>query len=84
MNLIKKILGVVWMVLAPMIILFLASQAFQKISAASALAKSNVVLQWTIILAIFSPICVGFFIFGYYGLKGEYAHLPESSTDLED
>lgn len=83
MNTIKKILGLVWMFLAPAIIWFLASQAFQKIGAASTLTKSNVTLQWVIILIIFTPICIGFFIFGYYAFKGEYAHLPSSSKDLE-
>ena len=83
MNTIKKILGLVWMFLAPAIIWFLASQALQKIAAATTLTKSNVTLQWVIILAIFTPICIGFFIFGYYAFKGEYAHLPASSEDLE-
>ena len=71
------------MFLAPAIIWFLVSQAFQKIGAASTLTKSNVTLQWVIILTIFTPICIGFFIFGYYAFKGEYAHLPSSSKDLE-
>ena len=71
------------MFLAPAIIWFLASQAFQKIGAATTLTKSNVTLQWVIILTIFTPICIGFFIFGYYAFKGEYAHLPSSSKDLE-
>lgn len=83
MNTIKKILGLFWMCLAPAIILFLASQAMQKIVAATAITKSNVTLQWVIILTIFIPICVGFFIFGYYGYKGEYDQLPESAKDLE-
>ena len=71
------------MFLAPTIIWFLASQAIQKIAAATSLTKSNVTLQWVIILTIFTPICIGFFIFGYYAFKGEYAHLPSSSKDLE-
>jgi hypothetical protein len=82
MNTIKKVLGLVWMALSPAIIWFLASQAIQKIGAATELTKSNVTLQWVIILTIFTPICIGFFIFGYYGIKGEYDKLPESSNDL--
>jgi hypothetical protein len=84
MNSIKKIVGLAWMALAPLLIWFLASQAYQKIHAATEVTKSNVVLQWIIILTIFTPICIGFFIFGYYGMKGEYDHLPETSADLED
>jgi hypothetical protein len=83
MNTIKKILGLVWMLLAPTIIWFLASQAIQKIATATALTRSNVTLQWVIILTIFTPICIGFFIFGYYAIKGEYDQLPASSKDLE-
>ncbi|MEY4811330.1 MAG: DUF6814 family protein [Chitinophagia bacterium] len=83
MNTIKKILGLVWMFLAPAIIWFLASQAFQKIAGATTLTRSNVTLQWVIILTIFTPICIGFFIFGFYAFKGEYDQLPVSSKDLE-
>lgn len=83
MNTIKKILGLVWMCLAPAIICFLVAQAIQKMNAATALARSNVTLQWVIILIIFTPICIGFFIFGYYGFKGEYDQLPANSKDLE-
>mgnify|MGYP000110653347 CR=1 FL=1 len=83
MNTIKKILGLVWMCLAPAIIWFLASQAIHKIGTSTALTRSNVTLQWVIILTIFTPICIGFYIFGYYGLKGEYDQLPTSSKDVE-
>lgn len=82
MNQIKKILGLVWMVLSPTLIWFLANQAIQKIGAASEATKSNVTLQWAIILIIFTPICIGFFIFGWYAIKGEYDHLPENSAEL--
>jgi len=82
MNTIKKILGLVWMILSPSIIYFLATQASAKIGAATEATKANVTLQWAIILIIFTPICVGFFIFGYYAIKGEYDHLPERSEDL--
>jgi len=83
MNTIKKILGLVWMFLSPAIIWFLVSQAMQKIAAAGVLTKSNVTLQWVIILTIFTPICIGFFIFGYYAFKGEYDQLPASSKNVE-
>lgn len=70
------------MLLAPAIIWFLALQAFQKITSANDLTRSNVTLQWIIILTIFTPICVGFFIFGYYAFKGEYDQLPASTKDV--
>ncbi len=84
MNQIKKILGILWILLAPVIVAFLAWQAFEKISQASAATRSNVMLQWIIILIIFIPICIGLFIFGYYSFKGYYEHLPESSAEITD
>lgn len=80
----KKILGLLWMLLAPVIILFLFMQAIDKIAAASeGIARTNTTLQWSIIILIFIPICAGLAIFGFYAWKGEYDHLPESSADLE-
>ena len=83
MNAVKKLLGYVWMLIAPALICFLVYQAVEKISAATEIQKSNVALQWVIILLVFIPICVGFFIFGKYASTNEYAHLPESSTEIE-
>ena len=83
MTAIKKLLGYVWMLLSPALICFLLYQAVGKISAASAINKANVTLQWVIILLVFTPICVGFFIFGKYASSNEYAHLPESSKEIE-
>lgn len=84
MNTIKKLLGYVWMLLAPAIICFLVYEALEKMGAASAAQKANVTLQWMIILLIFTPICIGFFIFGKYAAQNEYDHLPESSTEIMD
>jgi ABC-type polysaccharide/polyol phosphate export permease len=83
MNSIKKLLGYVWMLLAPAIICFLVYEALEKMGAASAAQKANVTLQWMIILLIFTPICIGFFIFGKYASANEYDHLPESSSEIE-
>jgi ABC-type polysaccharide/polyol phosphate export permease len=83
MNAVKKLLGYVWMLMAPALICFLVYQAVEKISAASEIQRANVALQWVIILLVFTPICVGFFIFGKYASANDYAHLPESSNELE-
>ncbi len=72
MNVIKRYLGVIWMLLAPLLVAFMCWQAVVKITHAPAAAQSNVILQWVIILLIFIPICTGLFIFGYYAVKGEY------------
>jgi hypothetical protein len=83
MNAIKRMLGVVWIVLGPAIIIFLIMQAMEKIAAAEeGISRTNTSLQWSIIILIFIPICAGLMIFGYYGLKGEYDQLPTSSDDL--
>jgi nucleoside recognition membrane protein YjiH len=84
MNTLKKLLGVVWMLLAPSIICFLVYQANLKIQAASESTKANVILQWSIILIIFIPICIGFFLFGKYAASDEYAHLPSSSEEINN
>jgi len=72
------------MLLAPALVGFMFWQAAEKISKASAATKSNVTLQWVIILFIFIPICIGLLIFGYYSVKGYYDHLPESSAEITD
>lgn len=83
MNALKRILGIVWIVLGPTLILFLVMQALEKINAAAeGIARTNTTLQWSIIIIIFIPICAGLVIFGYYGVKGEYDRLPQSSEDL--
>jgi len=72
MNAIKKLLGYVWMLMAVCVILFLVYEAYDKISKATATTQSNVILQWVIILLVFTPICIGLFMFGTYASKGEY------------
>ncbi|MEK0422280.1 MAG: hypothetical protein RLZ95_190 [Bacteroidota bacterium] len=81
---VKKILGFVWMLMAPAIICFLMYEAYVKIGIAKPNEKANTILQWVIILTIFMPISIGFFIFGKYAAANEYDHLPESSVELKD
>ncbi|TDE18204.1 DUF6814 family protein [Dyadobacter psychrotolerans] len=83
MNVLKKILGILWIVLGPVIILFLIMQAIEKVAAAAeGIARTNTTLQWSIIILIFIPICAGLMIFGVYAFKGEYERLPTSSDEL--
>lgn len=84
MNALKRLLGIVWMALAPLLVGFMFWQASDKISKASEVSRSNITLQWVIILFIFIPVCIGLLIFGYYSLKGLYDHLPESSSEITD
>lgn len=82
MNKIKKIMGFVWMLIAPVIIYFLVSSAVHNISIGGK-KEINQPLPWIIIITIFTPIAIGLIIFGYYAMKGEYDHLPESSDELD-
>lgn len=83
MNSLKKILGLVWLTLAPVLLWFMTSEALKAIEKATTdIARINTTLQWGIILIIFVPVCVGLMIFGYYAFRGEYDHLPENSTEI--
>jgi hypothetical protein len=81
MNNIKKYLGIVWLLLAPVVIYFLVSGAITHIDPAGKKDINNPVI-WVIIIAIFTPIAIGLMIFGWYALKGEYNSLPEKSDQL--
>jgi predicted Na+-dependent transporter len=79
MNAIKRIMGVVWMLLGPVAIFFLVNTALAEI------AKKPVIdtkIQWGVFVVVFIPIAIGLMIFGYYAYKGEYDHIPQSSEEL--
>lgn len=83
MSALKRVLGLLWIVLGPAAMLFMFLEACDKVALAPAgVDKTNTILQWGIILFIFIPICTGLVIFGLYALKGEYTKLPESSEEL--
>ncbi len=81
MNQFKRIMGVVWMIIAPAIIYFLVMGAIHNISGGGT-KDINKPIPWIIIISIFTPIAVGLMIFGYYALRGEYDKLPDSSEEL--
>ena len=74
-------MGLLWIMLAPVIIYFLVNSAVQHIGNGGT-KDINQPIPWIIIIGIFTPIAIGLMIFGYYALKGEYDHLPESSEEL--
>jgi hypothetical protein len=82
MNAIKKYLGVVWLLLAPVVIFFLIDRAIVHIDPSGTKDINNPVI-WIIIIGIFTPIAIGLMIFGWYALKNEYSHLPESSAEID-
>jgi purine-cytosine permease-like protein len=83
MNVIKKILGIAWLLLGPTVIYFLVSGAISNIDPDGKKDINNPVI-WIIIISIFTPIAIGLMIFGWYAFKREYDHLPESSEDFEN
>lgn len=91
MNALKRILGVVWLVLAPVLIVMMFNQFFTEIPAlekAIAAGKKpaselqSTYLFWVITMTIFVPIAFGLALFGYYSVKGEYDKSVMSSADL--
>ncbi len=83
MNLIKKYLGLVWLILAPAVIYLLVNGAILHVDPAGKKDINNPVI-WVIIITIFTPIAIGLMIFGWYAWKDEYQHLPETSAEIED
>jgi hypothetical protein len=81
MNSLKKYLGIIWLLLAPLFIYFLVAGAITNIDPAGKKDINNPVI-WIIIITIFTPIAIGLMIFGWYAWKGEYDHLPEESKEL--
>ena len=81
MNQIKRILGIVWMLLGPAAIFYLIKTAASEINAKPTMDTK---IQWGVFVVVFVPIGIGMVIFGYYAFKGEYERLPESSAEIED
>lgn len=80
MNQLKKIMGIIWMLIAPVVIYILISGAVSNIG--NGTKDINKPVPWIIIITIFTPIAAGLFIFGYYAVKGEYNKLPENSEEI--
>ena len=81
MKLIKRIMGLVLMIAAPVIFYFLINGAIKNISATGT-KDINKPIPWIVIITIFTPISVGLGIFGYYAFKGDYDELPKSSEEI--
>ena len=83
MNILKRYLGIIWLVLAPVVIFFLVQGAITHIDPAGKKDINNPII-WVIIITIFTPIAVGLMIFGWYAFKGEYDKLPVDSNSLQN
>lgn len=81
MNSIKRYAGLLWMIMGPVAIFYLIKTAAEEITKKPVIDTK---IQWIVFVVIFIPIAIGIMVFGWYALKGEYDHLPESSAELED
>jgi len=75
MDKLKRLLGIVWMLIGPVLFVMLLISAVNNINGNVKGDISNPI-PWIIILAIFLPIAIGLSIFGWYALKGNYDRLP--------
>ncbi|MEP7279212.1 MAG: DUF6814 family protein [Bacteroidota bacterium] len=80
MNQLKRVLGLLWLVLGPVLIFILIKSALHNIDA-NGKGDINKPLPWIIIIGIFAPIGVGLMIFGWYAFTGEYDRLPGTAPD---
>lgn len=69
------------MMIGPVAIYYLIKTANEEITKSPVI---NTRIQWIVFIVIFVPIAIGLMIFGWYALKGEYDHLPESSEEIAD
>jgi len=81
MEALKRYFGLIFLVLAPLLIFELVSGAAANINTTGKKDINNPVI-WIIIIAIFTPIAIGLVIFGWYAFRGEYDELPHHSGDL--
>ncbi len=81
MKFIRRYLGLLLLILAPVILFALVNGAITYIDPAGTREINNPVI-WIIIILIFSPIAVGLMIFGWYAFRGAFDHLPEKSSEL--
>ena len=77
MKVLRRWLGVLWMIAGPLMIVFLLKFAIDNIQAEGK-ADINKPVPWIIIISIFTPIAIGLMIFGWYAWKGEYDEAVKS------
>ncbi|HZX74941.1 MAG TPA: hypothetical protein VFE57_10995 [Cyclobacteriaceae bacterium] len=71
MNGLKRILGVIWILAGLGLAAYMPYRAISKLTTPAASTEDFVF--WIVVVTIFIPIIIGFILFGYYAVKGEYA-----------
>lgn len=74
MNLLKRVTGLFWIIIAIAVLVFMMSRPGIEIEHAKTLGKPLLEIQmfWWVVLPIFTPILIGLGLFGWYAWKGEY------------
>lgn len=70
MDSIRKVFGLIWMAGSIALAFALPYLAISKLVFSQ--AKQEDYVFWIVIVTIFIPIIIGFFLFGLYAYKGEY------------
>jgi hypothetical protein len=76
MNLLRRILGLAWMVMGPVAVFYLIKTGLREI------AKNPIIetqVQWIVFIAVSIPIAIGLVVFGYFAMIGEYDIAPANS-----
>jgi purine-cytosine permease-like protein len=81
MNALKRIAGILWIIAGPLAIYYLVRTAIDEIHKKPVIDTK---IQWAVFVIVFIPIAIGIMIFGFYAIKGQYDHLPDSSADISD
>lgn len=69
MKQLKRLAGIVWMLLGPLAVFFLIRTASSEIATKP---SADTWIQWGVFVLVFLPIAFGLSLFGYYAMKGEY------------
>lgn len=69
MKQLKRIAGIIWILLGPVAVFFMIKTAANEIAAKP---STDTWIQWGVFVVVFLPIAFGLSLFGYYALKGEY------------
>ncbi|HTN07119.1 DUF6814 family protein [Agriterribacter sp.] len=69
MNQLRKWMGLIWMLLAPLSMFYLIKTALHQIALHPV---TDTKIQWGVFVIVFIPIAIGLCIFGWYAWKEEY------------
>jgi hypothetical protein len=78
MDSLKRILGVVWALLGPAIIIGMVWRAVTELGQVKPDKVQETYIFWIIVIAIFVPIALGLMLFGIYAMRNEYKAITKT------